>query len=257
MSILLQQPERNRTQPESLRAGEMPRGNGGRVTVKSLRNALPTLVTLVALGCGLLALEAARVGDWGLALRLILLAAVADGVDGTVARRLRLTSALGEQLDSLSDVVAFVAAPAFLFMARYADGQPALRIGVALAFAAAGAYRLARFHAQPSPNAFCGLPVTAAGPAFAILTAGPFGVSDAVAATGGVVLALLMVSRRPFPKLAQARRRLLAVVGAAALVVAVWPGVDALAVAGGLAIVAYLAWGLLGFAPSTPDAASR
>src|SRR5919202_6281689 len=100
--------------------------------VTSARNLVPSFVTAVALSCGLAALEATRMGAWDWTLRLILLAAVADGVDGALARQLHSTSPLGGQLDSLADIVAFGAAPAFLFESYFSAAPPLIRFGAAL-----------------------------------------------------------------------------------------------------------------------------
>ncbi|MFC7174225.1 CDP-alcohol phosphatidyltransferase family protein [Haloplanus litoreus] len=63
-----------------------------------------------------------------LAARIVLLAAVADGLDGVIARK-RGGTAAGPYLDSLADVASFGVAPAMLIASRAADawtldGQP-------------------------------------------------------------------------------------------------------------------------------------
>ena len=211
-----------------------------------VRQSLPAVVTMAALTCGLAAIEATRAGAWDLALRLILLAAVADGVDGVLARRLRATGALGAQLDSLADIIAFGVAPAFLFSTYHGEMPGPVRLGIALAFVLAGAYRLARFHAQPSDGHFCGLPVTVAGPLLAVAVVGPFGVGAGGGGSIAVGLAALMVCHHPFPTFARSRSRLLPAVAAAALAVAVWPRVETVAIVAALALGAYVVWGLAG-----------
>ena len=52
------------------------------------RQLVPATITVLALACGLAAFEAARGEHWAWAFRLILLAAVFDGFDGMLARRL-------------------------------------------------------------------------------------------------------------------------------------------------------------------------
>jgi CDP-diacylglycerol--serine O-phosphatidyltransferase len=206
---------------------------------------LPAVVTMVTLTCGLAALEAARVGAWELALRLILLAMVADGVDGPLARRLRATSPMGRQLDSLADVVAFGAAPAFLFSTYYGGAPDPVRLGVALAFVLAGAYRLARFHAQPPEGVFRGLPITAAGPLLTVTVAGPFGAGAREAGGVGIGLAALMVCHHPFPTLGQSRRWLLPGIAAASLPVALWSWGETLAIVTALTLGTYVVWGVV------------
>lgn len=59
-------------------------------------------------------------GDVSLAARLMLLAAIADGLDGVLARRLG-GSEVGPYLDSLADVASFGVAPAVLVYAAVAE----------------------------------------------------------------------------------------------------------------------------------------
>ncbi|CAA9543494.1 MAG: CDP-diacylglycerol--serine O-phosphatidyltransferase [uncultured Thermomicrobiales bacterium] len=212
----------------------------------TFRQSLPMAVTMLTLACGLAALEAARTGAWDASLRLILLAAIADGVDGPLARWLGATSAMGEQLDSLADMVAFGIAPAFLFSAYYDRVPDAVRFGGALVFVLAGAYRLARYHAQPTDGAFCGLPITVAGPLLTATVAGPFGAGAREAGAVGIGLAALMACHHPFPPFAQPRRWLLPAIAAASLPVALWPRGETLAVVVALTFGLYVVWGLVG-----------
>jgi len=103
----------------------------------------------------------------------IAIAAVIDFLDGFVARLLKASSEMGKQLDSLSDVVSFGVAPAvilfqFLRLA-YMQQQNGLDIHIAwllpaFLFAAAGAYRLARFNIDTTQAfGFKGVPIPAAG----------------------------------------------------------------------------------------------
>lgn len=207
------------------------------------RQLLPVTITLFALGCGLGAIEASHVGNWHLALRLILLAFIADGVDGTVARRLGVAGALGGELDSLSDVVAFGVAPAFLFAAAYGDGFALARLTVMMVFVGAGAYRLARFHILPSGPYFCGLPIPSAGVLLAATVAGPFTPNVWVAGVVAVALAGLMVSKHPFPTLAQWRKTLVALLVGSAVLIAIWPSGETLAIVSIVVLASYVLWG--------------
>ncbi len=69
--------------------------------------------------------------DPGLSARLLLLAGIADGLDGVIARA-RGGSAVGEQLDSLADVASFGVAPALLVFA-VASGQFGTELPIVLA----------------------------------------------------------------------------------------------------------------------------
>jgi CDP-diacylglycerol--serine O-phosphatidyltransferase len=211
-----------------------------------MRALLPSVITTVTLSCGLAALESVRNNAWDLTLRLILLAAVADGLDGALARYLGATSRMGEQLDSLADIIAFGAAPAFLYSTYFPTSPLAIRFGLPLVFVLGGAFRLARYHAQPSDGVFRGLPITAAGGLLALAVAGPFDLDAGVVAFSALALTGLMVSNHPFPKVERSRRSLLVLLAGAAVALLAWQWLGALALLGVLAFGAYLAWGLAG-----------
>jgi CDP-diacylglycerol--serine O-phosphatidyltransferase len=126
---------------------------------------LPALFTAGNIFCGFLSLDASARGAFETAAILIFVAAFFDGIDGRVARLTGTTSAFGEQLDSLCDVVSFGVAPAFLV---YNWGLSAFgRAGllVSFLFAVCGASRLARFNVQihvVDKRWFVGLPIPSA-----------------------------------------------------------------------------------------------
>lgn len=101
------------------------------------------------------------------------IAGIIDFLDGFIARLFRAESAMGKQLDSLSDIVSFGVAPAvilyqFLRMSfmRQENGLdvPVGWFFPAFIFACAGAYRLARFNLDNvQAFGFKGIPIPAAG----------------------------------------------------------------------------------------------
>lgn len=101
------------------------------------------------------------------------LAAVVDFLDGFVARLFKAGSEMGEQLDSLADVVSFGVAPAMILyqflrmsIAQQEDGLNVSIIWLVPAFvlAAAGAWRLAKFNLDDSQTfGFKGVPIPAVG----------------------------------------------------------------------------------------------
>jgi len=213
----------------------------------TLRMAAPALVTLIALACGLAAIEAAHAGQWEMALRFILLAAVADAMDGTIARLLHASSNMGKELDSLSDLVTFGAAPAFLFASRYSDAPTELIFGGMVLFVASGAYRLARYNGQASRgDAFCGMPITAAGVLMAAAVAGPIELSHVEAVGVAITLSALMVSRVPFPMLKFGWSLLLPALGVALIPIALANSVEWLAVVAVVALAVYVVMGIVG-----------
>jgi CDP-diacylglycerol--serine O-phosphatidyltransferase len=78
---------------------------------------IPNYMTLANLGCGVLALLFIREGNLQGASWLMLLAAGLDFLDGFTARLLKVSSALGAQLDSLADLVTFGVVPGFIIHA--------------------------------------------------------------------------------------------------------------------------------------------
>ena len=104
---------------------------------------------------------------------LIFCAALVDFLDGFLARLFKATSAMGKQLDSLSDVVSFGVAPGLiiyqLLRITYAREEGGLDISIAFLLPAllipcAAAWRLAKFNIDEGQTySFKGLPTPAAG----------------------------------------------------------------------------------------------
>lgn len=132
---------------------------------------LPNLFTLAALFGGFYAVVMAMNGRYDLAAFGIFCAMVLDSLDGRIARMTNTQSAFGEQMDSLSDMVSFGAAPALI---AYEWGLRGLgRWGwiAAFVYCACAALRLARFNVNTTvvdKRYFQGLP----SPAAAALVAG-------------------------------------------------------------------------------------
>lgn len=132
---------------------------------------LPNLFTLAALFGGFYAIVMAINGRFDLAAIGVGCAMVLDSLDGRVARMTNTQSAFGEQMDSLSDMVSFGAAPALI---SYVWALKSLgRWGwiAAFVYCACAALRLARFNVNTAvvdKRYFQGLP----SPAAAALVAG-------------------------------------------------------------------------------------
>lgn len=123
---------------------------------------LPDFISLINAGLGLGAIIAVVSGLPDTAARLVLLAVVADGLDGFVARR-TTCSEVGVELDSLADVVSFGVAPAVLI---YWIARPAglLLSLVPLVFVLAAIVRLAAYNVEDADTGgFTGAPSTLAG----------------------------------------------------------------------------------------------
>ena len=152
-----------------------------------LVKAVPNLFTLGNLLCGVLSITCNMSGLLEVSAVLIFFSAIFDLFDGRVARKLKVNSALGVQLDSLADIVSFGVAPALLF---HSLAAPSILTSLAfILFPMMGALRLARFNVKPTVGYFSGLPIPAAGLPLAGM--GFFLYSNAWIT---LILALLMVS---------------------------------------------------------------
>lgn len=217
-----------------------------------LRALAPNAVTTLALCSGLSAVRFAIAGQWELAIGIIIVAGVLDGLDGRIARLLRGESRFGAELDSLSDVIAFGVSPAVVIYLWSLQHMPQFGWTIALAHAVCCALRLARFNAQidateqprKAAGFFTGIPAPAGAgvallPLYLWLATGldifrsPF-----VVAPWTAITALLMVSNLPtFGWNSMRLRRGVrfgALVGIAifsgALINAPWPTLSALAI---------------------------
>jgi CDP-diacylglycerol--serine O-phosphatidyltransferase len=129
---------------------------------------VPNFFTLLSLCAGVTGIRMAIEQRFDIALLLIVLAALIDGIDGRLARALKAQSRLGAELDSLADFVNFGVAPAIVV---YNWGLGGLRdfgwIAV-LVFACCMGLRLARFNSMLDiekprwqSNYFTGMPAPA------------------------------------------------------------------------------------------------
>ncbi len=126
---------------------------------------LPNLFTLAALFGGFYAIVMAMNDRFELAAIGVFCAMVLDSLDGRVARMTNTQSAFGEQMDSLSDMVSFGAAPALIVYAWGLKGLGKLGWIAAFVYCAGAALRLARFNtniAVVDRRFFQGLPSPAA-----------------------------------------------------------------------------------------------
>ena len=139
--------------------------------MNAIRNNIPNAITSLNLLFGCMACIAAfscydpvcgGLKGYELAFVLIAMSAVADFLDGLVARLLHAVSGIGAELDSLADLVSFGLAPALVLynmMTGYGEGHWAL---LALLLPVFGAIRLARFNVDTNQTTtFTGLPIPA------------------------------------------------------------------------------------------------
>ncbi|GHH96943.1 CDP-diacylglycerol--serine O-phosphatidyltransferase [Neobacillus kokaensis] len=154
---------------------------------KQIIKVVPNIFTLGNLLCGVLSITLNMSGFIETAAILIFFSGVFDLLDGRIARRLKVNSEMGVQLDSLADIVSFGVAPALLF---HSIAPTSVLTSLAfILFPIMGALRLAKFNVKPTIGYFNGLPIPAAGLPLAGM--GFFSYSNAWIT---LLLALLMVS---------------------------------------------------------------
>ncbi len=198
---------------------------------------IPNAITAFGLACGLFVIFKINMVELGAgsyqvlftSLLLVLVAAVADILDGAVARIIKAESEFGIIFDSLSDAVTFGVAPSVLLLKSLSleqgTGLSFFAIFGAMVYSICGVLRLVRFSVKTAlakgnveeeaaqKKNFTGLPIPAA--AVAAISTNLFFVSSfeerwlhlspqasAIVLTSiWLILGLLMVSRWKFPSL--------------------------------------------------------
>jgi CDP-diacylglycerol--serine O-phosphatidyltransferase len=172
---------------------------------------LADLFTITNFLMGLGALLLATQGYVRLAVELVLIGVILDGVDGAVARLGKGGGPLGGVLDTLADALTFITTSAVVAFFSLHEGlgpEPttlqylAILLPLGL-YAVCGVLRLARFESLRDDGKkrmyFSGIPSPAA--AVTLLSLVLVDVPPVVLLASAVYVALLMVSRVRFPKL--------------------------------------------------------
>lgn len=198
-------------------------------------NVVPNIITAFGLACGLFAIFKVNMvepgsGTYQLLMAsalLILLAAVADVLDGAIARFMHAESEFGFMFDSLSDAISFGVAPSVLLLKflslEQGTGLSLYAMCGAMLFSLCGVLRLVRFNVKTNEakgNAalaaahkkhFTGLPITAgalAAISAIVFFASPFqdqyfpmalNIKAVVLTSIMIVLGYFMISRWKFP----------------------------------------------------------
>ncbi len=136
---------------------------------KTARVILPNMLTLIGVCIGLTSIRFALDGRFELAIIAIMFAALIDGLDGRIARLIKGTSKVGKELDSLTDMISFGVAPAFIMFFWKLNTLGRFGWLLCLIYVICVALRLARFNVnsgqEPSwkDNFFEGVPSPAGG----------------------------------------------------------------------------------------------
>ena len=149
---------------------EQPKNNLKIITdKKNARVILPNMLTLIGVCIGLTSIRFALDEKFEFAIIAIIFAALIDGLDGRIARLIKGTSKVGKELDSLTDMISFGVAPAFIMYFWKLNTLGRFGWLVCLIYVICVALRLARFNVnsnqEPSwkDNFFEGVPSPAGG----------------------------------------------------------------------------------------------
>ena len=203
---------------------EQPKNNLKVVTEKknNARVILPNMLTLIGVCIGLSSIRFALDDKFEFAVIAIILAAIIDGLDGRIARLIKGTSKVGKELDSLTDMISFGVAPAFIMYFWKLNTLGRFGWLLCLIYVICVALRLARFNVNtgqaPSwkDNFFEGVPSPAGG----ILVLTPLILSmtsfefiqinyNVIVPTFFIITSLLLISKFPsysFKKIVIQRR---------------------------------------------------
>ena len=177
---------------------------------KNARVILPNMLTLIGVCIGLTSIRFALDEKFEFAIIAIIFAALIDGLDGRIARLIKGTSKVGKELDSLTDMISFGVAPAFIMYFWKLSTLGRFGWLVCLIYVICVALRLARFNVnsnqEPSwrDNFFEGVPSPAGG----ILVLTPLIISltdfnyvqlnyDIIVPAFFIITSLLLISKFP------------------------------------------------------------
>ena len=177
---------------------------------KNARVILPNMLTLIGVCIGLTSIRFALDERFEFAIIAIIFAALIDGLDGRIARLIKGTSKVGKELDSLTDMISFGVAPAFIMYFWKLNTLGRFGWLLCLIFVICVALRLARFNVNSNQetswkdNFFEGVPSPAGG----ILVLTPLIISlsgfdfftfnnDIVVSTFFILTSFLLISKFP------------------------------------------------------------
>jgi len=168
--------------------------------VISLTNAIFGFIAVIFLLSELISNEDMRLR---ISFSFILLALLADGLDGVVARKTR-KSEIGEYLESIADMTSLIIAPAIFIYVVYLDsvfGYIFHHIYIIIAlilFLLLGIIRLSSFHIMKNEKFFVGLPASAS--AIILLVMAYFEVELIYILPVIILISLAMITNIHFPK---------------------------------------------------------
>jgi CDP-diacylglycerol--serine O-phosphatidyltransferase len=160
-------------------------------------------ISLINAIFGFLSLAMVFIGELRLAFTFILLAILADGLDGIVARKIQ-GSKIGEYLESMADMTSLGIAPAFFIYTVYYSFvscciyKHVLLLIILAMFLSLSIIRLASFHIMKDKKFFVGLPASSS--TILLLVMAYFDVKLFYILPAIIIISFLMISNIRFPK---------------------------------------------------------
>lgn len=185
--------------------------------MKVTRAVVPSLFTVLNMFCGFMSIINSSNGSFHAAAWFIVLAAGFDALDGVMARLTKSTSDFGVEIDSLSDVVSFGAAPSFLVYTLSLYQLEGAGIFLSSLLMIFGGLRLARFNVNlvgHNKEFFVGLPIPVSAITVVLFVLSYYSPSSGLNEEAAawlpwmtVILALLMVSKIKYETLPRLSKR--------------------------------------------------
>lgn len=165
------------------------------------RRIVPNSISSLSLIFGILSIFNTIEQDFYYAAIFLILAVIADSLDGRAARMLGVGGDFGKELDSLCDLGSFGVAPAIMI---YQYGMTELDLVgkvIAAFFTIGGAMRLARFNVNAGTvkGYFQGMPIPAGACCLATYVLSGYQFSPELVALMTFVIAVIMYSNVKFP----------------------------------------------------------
>ncbi|UCF12154.1 MAG: CDP-alcohol phosphatidyltransferase family protein [Thermoplasmatales archaeon] len=167
--------------------------------------SIADLVTLTNAIFGFFAILMILLNEMHFSFSFILIALLADGLDGIVARKTR-KSELGEYMEAMADMISLGIAPSFFVYNIYYEFVSgcvyyhSLLVGILIVFLSLSIVRLASFHIIKEEKFFVGLPASA-GTIFILILSFLFEIDFIYILPCIVVISIAMISTLRFPKI--------------------------------------------------------
>jgi len=165
--------------------------------------SLADVVSLTNAGFGFLAIIMASLGERWFSFSFILIALLADGLDGIVARKTG-HSGLGDYMEAMADMISLGIAPSVFVYTIYHDAvswciyHHSYLLIIIIVFLSLSIIRLASFHLMKDKKFFVGLPASVS--AIIIIILAFFKIEVLYILPVIIIISLAMISNVHFPK---------------------------------------------------------